>query len=178
VKKKYYIVAVVLLMALWAAGCGVLSASDQKQPEPLTQPGEGTKVTFTLYYGEREAMGLIAEERTVTLPLDTHPVKAAIEELSKTPSAENAIVMIPAETEVRSVSVEDGLVTIDFNEKLRDNFYGGSFSEALLISGIVNTVTDMKEFTGHKVQFLINGEKFESIGGHILADEPFTRTEP
>jgi hypothetical protein len=175
-KKMNLMMAVLLLAVLLATGCTALSTPQQKPQDQVAQPGEVKEFTFTLHYGEREVMGLITEERTVTIPEGKHPIIVAIEELGKEPVTENAIVMLPAETEVLGVTVEDDLITIDFNANLRDNFIGGSSSEALLVEGIVNTVTDISdEYADHKVQFLIDGETFESIGGHLSAEEPFKR---
>lgn len=172
--KKWFIVLLVIALAgLGAAGCGPGEAQPEA-PQNQTEEQE-TEMTLTLYYGDREAMGLISEERTVILPPGKHPVQAAMEELGNEPEDPNAIVMLPAETKVLSVTVADGVVTINFNESFRTNFYGGSSSEALLINGIVNTVTDIEEFAGHQVRFLIEGQAVDSIGGHIDAGEPFSR---
>jgi germination protein M len=172
VKTKYSWLALFLALALALGGCTALTAPQQR-PQDTDPAKEVREITVILYYGEREALGLVAEERTIVVPRGTEPLQAALSELAKAPNAANAIVMLPAGTEVLDVTVEDGLVTLNFNAALRDNFYGGSFSEALLIDSIVQTVTGMDDYTGCSVQFLINGEKFESIGGHISAEDPF-----
>lgn len=69
------------------------------------------------------------------------------------------------------------MLTVNFNEKLRDNFAGGSSSEGLLIFSVVNTLTGIEGYSNYQVRFLINGEPFESIGGHISAEELFERDE-
>ena len=173
--KKWRVLLIALMVAVvWVSGCNS-DTQPQQRPEDQAESKSEEEMTFTLYYADQEIMDLITEERTVTVPADKHPVQAALEELGRSPANPDAIVMFPAETEVKNVTVTDDLITIDFNSNLQNNFYGGSSSEALLLNGIVNTVTDIEGYADHKIQILIEGEKVETIGGHIAVDEPLER---
>ncbi|MDW7650409.1 MAG: GerMN domain-containing protein [Bacillota bacterium] len=176
--KKWFILMLVLsLTVVLMVGCTSNTAPQQRPQDQQSEPGESKEMTFTLYYGDKEIMELIAEERTVSVPAEKDPLQAAVEELANEPVSPEAVVLMPLETEILGVSVADGIITIDFNEKLRDNFYGGSSSEDFLIRSIVDTVTSLEGYNDHKVAFLINGEQFETIGGHISAEELFERSQ-
>ncbi|MCL4464333.1 MAG: GerMN domain-containing protein [Firmicutes bacterium] len=166
-KKRVILMLVVALAFVWAVGCTA-------QPPQEAEPEE---IVFTLYYGDNELMELVAEERTVSVSEDVNILLIAVQELTKEPVTPDAIVLMPLETEVLGVTATDDIITIDFNENLRENFNGGSSGEALLITSIVDTVTGLDGYETHKVAFLINGEQFDSIGGHISAEELFERSQ-
>jgi len=104
----------------------------------------------------------------------TEPMRGALELLVRGPRPESGLERtVPQGTQVRSLEVQGDLVIADFSEEIATNFVGGSWNEALLVGSIVNTLT---EFTGiARCQILIEGEKRESIGGHIGIDTPQTR---
>ncbi|NLJ59325.1 MAG: GerMN domain-containing protein [Firmicutes bacterium] len=104
----------------------------------------------------------------------TEPMRGALELLVRGPRPESGLERtVPQGTQVRSLEVQGDLVIADFSEEIATNFVGGSWNEALLVGSIVNTLT---EFTGiARCQILIEGEKRESIGGHIGIDTPQAR---
>ncbi len=99
--------------------------------------------------------------------------RETVEQLIAGPKDEDLDRMVPPATKVKDISQENGTITVNFNKKIKDDFSGGSKVEELLVYSIVNTLT---EFPGiNNVQILINGEKVESIGGHINISEPLKR---
>ncbi|MCR3921405.1 MAG: GerMN domain-containing protein [Firmicutes bacterium] len=172
-RKKVVLLIVMVLLFAWAV---MYAVSDKTLAGSAAEP-ELVDYTFTLYYGDRELVDLITEERTVAVKDGTNPVKVALEQLTLAPQNKAAVVLMPLETEVLDVTVEGDVVTINFNDCIVKNFYGGSASEAMLITSIVNTVTDIEGYDGRKVQFVIDGEIVESIGGHIGTEDPFERND-
>lgn len=170
--KKFIVVMICALSLMLATGCWT---QPQQRPQEQGPLSEAEEQTFTLYYGDKEILELITEQRTVTIVSGANPLQVALEELTKDPITPEAVVLMPSQTEILSVTVADGVITIDFNEKLRENFNGGSSSEALLVDSIVNTVTELEGYADHKVAFLLNGQQFETIGGHISAEDLFKR---
>lgn len=99
--------------------------------------------------------------------------RETVEQLIAGPKDEDLDRIIPPATKVKDISQENGTITVNFNKKIKDDFSGGSEMEELLVYSIVNTLT---EFPGiNDVQILINGEKVESIGGHINISKSLTR---
>lgn len=80
---------------------------------------------------------------------------------------------VPHTTRLLGLSVHDGLAVANFSSELIENFNGGSVIESHLINAIVSTLTEFPEIK--RVQILVDGEKVESIGGHILITGPLTR---
>lgn len=175
-KRLLFVTAIVTLLLLTAAGCTRTDTTPQPKP-PESVEGQNRTETVTLYYADNQVQYLFAEERIITVPEGTTLAYAVVSELLHEPLTTDAVVLIPAETEVLGVTVESGLITVDVNQNIRDNFYGGSSSEALLIYSIVNTLTELEGLEDHEVRFVINGEPFDSIGGHMSAEEHFTRNE-
>lgn len=97
---------------------------------------------------------------------------ATLRALLKGPPPEAALVrIIPPDVDIRNVSFERGILTVDFNRALRDSFQGGAREERLLLESIVRT---LGQFDGvDQVQILIEGESNTSVGGHVLLAQPF-----
>ncbi len=77
---------------------------------------------------------------------------------------------LPADTEILDVRVQEGVAYVDFSENIRAGAAGSS-GEALLIGAVTNTLCRLDGI--EKVQFLIEGQMVESLGGHFEAKEPF-----
>lgn len=175
-KKLLVLTGIVALLLFAATGCTRTDTSPQPRPPESVDEQDRTE-TVTLYYTDSQVQYLLAEERVITVPEGTTLAHAVVSELLNEPVTPDAVLLMPAETEVLGVTVENDLVTVDVNQNFRDNFYGGSSSEALLIYSIVNTLTELEGLEGHEVRFVMNGEPFDTIGGHISAEEHFTRNE-
>ncbi|MCW3490040.1 GerMN domain-containing protein [Dethiobacter alkaliphilus] len=176
-KKIFAVSVVLLLLLLWAVGCTSNTQPQQSPQNTATMQEEGEELMVTLYYADSELMGLVTEEREITVPPGEDAILLALRELIKEPQEPDSVVLMPLETEVLWIDAAENIITINFNENIRDNFYGGSSSEALLVASIVNTVTGFAGYQDYKVRFLINGEPFDSIGGHLSAEELFERQQ-
>jgi spore germination protein GerM len=78
---------------------------------------------------------------------------------------------LPPGTRTRSVHIDgDGLATVDFNRAFHDNFPGGDEAEALTVNAVLAT---LGQFTGvARVQFLVEGQKIDSLGGTQSLESP------
>lgn len=126
-------------------------------------------------------MFLVPEKRSI--PRTEAVARAALEELIKGPRQPGLISVIPSETEVRSVRIEDGLTTVDFNREVLEANVGAE-GEELGIAQIVNTLTEFPSI--NRVRFLvegrdrglIEGREIQDWWGHIgLSGQPFSRME-
>ncbi len=173
-RKWIVLLLAVLLLAATATACTqAKKAADAAEREQGTMNGtekqDGAPVAeyrVTYYYSNKDASGLVTEERDMLVAEGENLLLAVARELQ-----------LPDQTVVHDVTVADGVITIDFNEKIHENFNGGSSYETLLIFSIVNTLTGLDGQRDSQVKFLVNGEEFESIGGHISLEDPFTRNE-
>ena len=66
------------------------------------------------------------------------------------------------------------LATVDLSKEFKDNFSGGSTAEALAINSVTAT---LGQFPGvKKVQFLVEGQKIDSLGGGQELTDPLPVT--
>lgn len=132
-------------------------------------PGKGISRVpraATIYYVVTNNDGSHLEARTLKLPKGTvdAPV-AALDALAKTRNSP-----LPPGTRARSVAINNGVATADFNAALVKNFPGGDEDEALVINSVTAT---LGQFDGVKhVQFLVEGRKIDSLGGTQPLDDP------
>lgn len=123
--------------------------------------GESVK----LYFATKDGMNLSVEERKV----QGDRMKSAVEELIRGPKRSDLAATIPQGVTLLSLKVDQGLCTVNFNENLIKNHWGGSTGELLTVYSIVNTLS---QFPGvEKVQLLIEGQKVETLAGHLMLDE-------
>ncbi len=168
--KKLIVFPLVLILILSLAGCTVnLGHNKSPNNDPAVDPKPSQdKVSFTLYFGDQQAMYLKGEERTVTK--NGNLAELMVNELIKGPQSKDSVVTIPKETKLLSLEITGGVAYVNFSKEIKTNHWGGSAGETMTVFSVVNTLTQLQEI--NKVQFLIEGEKQEAIWGHTYTLEP------
>ncbi|MDI6709422.1 MAG: Gmad2 immunoglobulin-like domain-containing protein [Thermoanaerobacterales bacterium] len=175
--KRLLVLAVGLLVALSAvavAGCGGDKKKPSAPPGDVDQPATMPVAVYYLKTTDKD-MYLVREVHEVARTEDT--IRAALEELIHgNPVTEGAARVLPPETRVRGVKVDNGLATVDFSrEVLQANV--GAVGEALGIQSVVNTLTEFPDIK--RVAFQVEGgldERAMDWWGHVgLHEQPFTR---
>lgn len=116
-----------------------------------------------LYFGSKDKTGLVKQQRMVDIKDNETMEKTVINELLDGPG-EGALRLIPQDVKLLSVESKDNLCYINLSKE----FLNISEQDAYLaIYSIVNTLTGQWKTSG--VQFLIEGEKTEQVGGVILS---------
>ena len=77
---------------------------------------------------------------------------------------------------MESVTVADGLATVDFSRELKDNFHGGDTDEANAVNGILRALGRFP--TVNRVQILVAGQPVESLGGMLVISQPLAVIRP
>lgn len=80
----------------------------------------------------------------------------------------------PDGVEVFGAYVKSGVAYVDFSEAIMYPGFG-SEGELAMVSAIVDTLCDLPGVD--KVQILVEGNKVESLGGHVLVNIPLSRME-
>ncbi|MCK8824783.1 GerMN domain-containing protein [Fuchsiella alkaliacetigena] len=158
-QRKYLFILIGFLLAL---GLIYLSLT---LPVEESKVAEETKVV-KLYFSYDQAQSLKVEEREIGTK-DLY--QNIIEELSKGPTQEELGATIPAETELLAWDLNGGELSLDFNAKFQTDHPGGSAGEIMTIYSIVNTMAQFEEV--ERVFFLVEGEKVETLVGHITLEE-------
>lgn len=156
------ICAVVILAFLFL----VPPAPSPQVPTPVPLP----RISLTLYFATPDAAGLKPEQREVAAT--SEPSRTAMEELLRG-SQTGLTSPMPAGTKLRGLAIRDRVAYVDLSDDILKTPNRGSASEMLIVSSIVNTLT---EFTGiEKVQILIEGKELETLYGHLDLSEPIAR---
>lgn len=141
-------------------------------PEPAIENREVTLYFVNDKYietGDESLEKLIPETRKVELgnfSLEESIVKA----LMAGPKSEGVTTVIPSSAKLIGVEVADKTAFVNF---AREGMFGGSLQETYTINQIVASLTELD--TVDRVQFLIDGQKGDSLMGHYSLDEPFEK---
>lgn len=100
------------------------------------------------------------------IPADVPPLPTSIQALIDGPRpgeiSANLLSLIPEDTEIIGARIEAGIAYLDFNEQFRFNTLGIEGHRAQ-IEQIVYTATEFPSI--QKVQFLIEGQRVDYLGG-------------
>lgn len=118
--------------------------------------------------GDESLEKLIPEKRIIEYK-DITLEEAIVRELIKGPESISLSTGIPPNIELIDVKVSDGIISINFAQ---EGLHGGSMEEQLTLNQIIKTLLELDNV--NKVQFLVNGEKAETLMDHFDISEPFT----
>ena len=93
-----------------------------------------------------------------------------IRELINGSDSDDLVTIIPKNLKLLNVEVINGTAFLDFS---KEGLNGSSLEEYFTIKQIVDSLFELDNI--EKVQFLVEGEKVESLMGHIGVSEPFKR---
>lgn len=150
--------------------------SVKKEELPLKKEKPEAKakmIKITLYFADKDAEYVVPEIREI--PETKAVAETTMIELIKGPRENDHLKTIPRGTQLRSLTIKDGVAYVDFSRELVDNHPGGSAGETMTIYSVVNTLTQIPEIK--KVQFLVEGKKIETIAGHYDTSQPFERRD-
>ena len=177
------LVAMTTAVLLLTAGCDEEGKSGQVPASPATTnqqaktpaaPGTQnvtpSQTEIKLYFPNEAGDGL--QPVKVNIPSEDKYTQA-VKELVAGTKEPGLINIFPKGVKVRSVKVTGNLATVDFSKELTHKFVGGSTGEQMLVSALVNTMTEFPEI--EQVLITVEGERIETIAGHLDTSEPFTR---
>lgn len=191
--KKYIALLLVTVLAISLIGCAKKDdtpkenmdiadednqgvENEENKENEVVDPSPNTeKAEVILYFankdyvetGDESYEKLIPEIRTIeygNIPLE----EAIVKELIKGPESSQLTTSIPSSVTLLGVETADGTCYVNFSQ---EGLYGGSLQEDFTISQIVNSLLELDNVD--RVQFLIDGEKAESLMGHFTITDPF-----
>lgn len=172
---KRYLLPVLLLAAASIAGCGgpARQSAVSVQPVPAVSasvPAEREAV-LTLYLPDADGMRLVRHDIPVRAREKT--LKNALFQMIQL-DRKAAYPILPTGLSVKNVTVSDGTAVINFSKELR-KLSGGSTTETLFVSMVVNTATEFPNVK--QVVFQIEGQPLQKLTGHVDMTRPFKRDE-
>ncbi|MBR1552844.1 MAG: GerMN domain-containing protein [Schwartzia sp.] len=181
---KAALAAAMTAVLLMAAGCEEAGKSGQQSAPPaassssqvkpgnpkLTPPAVAKQEEVKLYFPNDAGDGLGSVKVSVPAEDKYTAAAKALVAGTKEPGLTN---IFPMGVKVLGVKVEGDLATVNFSKELTHKFVGGSTGEQMLVSALVNTMTEFPEIK--RVLITVEGERIETIAGHLDTSEPFTR---
>ncbi|MBR2021019.1 MAG: GerMN domain-containing protein [Clostridia bacterium] len=179
--KKLSVVLVFLLMITVLVSCGIYETTkdvisknevDEVPQNNETIVPETEIVTVRLYFPDNDALYLHAEERSLEVEKGESLAPLVLQELFKGPESEDLSPSLDGENLVLSVSVSEGLCTVDFASDFALLNSGGTTKEAFAIGSIVNSLCELDGI--QKVKINIDGNKNAEFGGHFTLESTFS----
>ncbi|MBE8951145.1 MAG: GerMN domain-containing protein [Quinella sp. 3Q1] len=130
-------------------------------------------IKVKVYYPDDSGMKLVEVEREILVDDSVDKYTAAVEALREEPEEENLTTIFPKKAAIKSITVRDGLATVDFDGSILKGFVGGSTGEEFFIGSIVDTLTNFPEVK--RVKFLVDGKEIETLSGHMDLSTPLER---
>ena len=132
------------------------------------------KSVAVLYFGNTDGL-LVGEQSEFAGVISAERGGELIQRLIQGPQNSELLKVLPEGTRVVNYSFDEAqsLAIVDFSSEILS--VSGSMGEGLAVYSVVNTLTSLPGIT--KVQFLVEGEAVESIGGHLFLREPIGRDE-
>lgn len=165
--KRMLSVLLILIVVLSLTAC----STSANQPPPQTKDQEVTLYFANKAYVENgdEKLEKVKPEKRVLQPGDLPLEEAIVRALITGPESKDLQNGIPESVKLLDVKVSGSTALVNFAE---EGLHGGSLQEGLTITQITRTLTELPNI--EKVQFLVNGQKAESLMGHIDITEPFS----
>ncbi len=172
---KKFAVVCTLLLCLFVAGCGDDSMTTvNPQPETRQTQSENKEITVTVYRAPASGEEYLLPEKVTRKAGKMTAPEVALDVLvnSRPQDSAKMVSLFPKGTKVRTMKVEDGIAYVDFSKEITD-LPQGSYTELMLTTAIVNTLTEFPEIK--KVQILVDGKKIASLKGHTDILDPLER---
>jgi len=173
-------VAVVVVLAFGLAACGgdgssgsTPTATVTVTATPTAGPTEEPSATMTvsLYFLRGETLGVAHR----AVPASAAPATAAMTALLSGPDARERAAglgtTIPEGTTLNRLTIKDGVARVDLSGEFASG--GGSLSMQARVTQVVYTLTQFR--TVKAVDFVLDGEAVEALGGEGLVLEPGQR---
>ena len=132
------------------------------------------EMTLKLYFSDAGARFLVEETRTRSFASDAEVPTYLVEELLGEPEKETSLRVLPEGTALREITLDDGLVTVDFSQAFLENAPKTHVQARMAVFSLVNTLTELDQV--ERVQILCQGKKIDDYCGLDLT-EPLTREE-
>jgi len=132
---------------------------------------EQKEETIDVYYTDDQLMNLVSSKATITYTGSKASSKytAAFQALQTSKNA--GFVPLWSKMELKSLKFENGQVVLDIHKPTEAQL--GAGGESFAISALAKTLFQFEEV--QSIEVLVDGEKVESLMGHVDLEHPMTR---
>ncbi|MFX3633426.1 MAG: GerMN domain-containing protein [Candidatus Pristimantibacillus sp.] len=177
-RKPAWLLSLLFIVAITAA-CGNSGKSDGQAgatlevpvPSP-TQTAEPAKkqAEVSVFYTNEELSDVIEQKTSIAYDSEIELIKSTLTALQTEPTVQAVSLWKPIT--IKSVELTEGLVSIDVH--LPDEARLGAPGEARVIETLEQTLFQF-DFV-QSFELLVDGEKMDSLMGHVELEFPFNRT--
>lgn len=129
----------------------------------------------TLYFARKDRSSLTSVNRALEASQYNNPAVILTELLLGAPSGEDSYAIFPrsmSRYDLNSCVIQGDTAVVDFKATFFDNCKSLDLTaESIMVYGLVNSLTQMENVS--KVQFLIDGQRFDTLTGHLYYTQPF-----
>lgn len=175
-KKLTLVILFLLIFSITVLGCGIIRKKDDVTPteedipeleDEDTEEDDNTRETILFY--QDDAGYLVPVMRKIQW--EEGIAKATLQQLMDTPEQQQALLemglkpLLPANTVINGISINDGLAKVDLNAVAMD--YPDAISENNMVKGVVMTLVEFPAID--RVQFLFDGKIVDTLkyGTHV-----------
>lgn len=126
-------------------------------------------IAMKLYFTDESGSVLLPEERKVYYSSNVPLERAVVEEIVKGPKQDGHYPTLPAETNILSVTIQEGICYVNFDDSFTNSIL--SVQEEIPIYSIVNSLASVCHV--NKVQFSINGSSSVTFRKNMKLDRLF-----
>ncbi|MBE6950359.1 MAG: hypothetical protein E7451_03370 [Ruminococcaceae bacterium] len=131
---------------------------------------------YTIYYTGTDQRYLVGHSVSVGLSAREELPGQLLELMTAAPSGTGLRSVLPEGCRILSVTMEDGLCTVDLSEEFETHRFYSHTGQLLSLMGVVNTLTNLPEI--EQVEFTIEGDLLVrygalSVSGPLWHDERF-----
>lgn len=147
------------------------AVSEISTPKPTSTPAVAEKQSQSIevYYTDTQVMDLVSAKATISFTNDVEKYTEAFKALQYSENAD--LIPLWGKIELKSLKFVDGQVLMDIHKP--DEAQLGAGGESYAISALAKTYFQFAEVKS--VEVLVDGEKVESLMGHVDLLHPMTR---
>ncbi|MBI2875242.1 MAG: GerMN domain-containing protein [Firmicutes bacterium] len=156
------------------ASASPTEVSSPEKNEPILDPSKEYRPRMVYYVdpsGSQLVPLTVQVEKVEGIARETLKQLVRSEENVSMAAGMGAQPTIPIDTEIRGLSIRNGLARVDFSKELLD--YSGFDQERLMVESIVWTLTEFP--TVQSVQIMVEGKILSTLPGGTRVDKPLRR---
>ncbi|WP_303722165.1 GerMN domain-containing protein [Malonomonas rubra] len=173
--KKLLLMYLGLLLVGGLIGYGVGWFGQQEQlPDegiPIVVEEDLPQREVQLYFADPGGTYLVAESRLIKGCDDDRDCIRSLLEATRAGSQQGLLPVLPKETGILEIELENDLARVNFSRHLADFHPGGSLSELLTVYSLANSLSENFSYL-RQLQILIDGEVRQTLKGHVRIDQP------
>ncbi|OKP82352.1 hypothetical protein A3844_12570 [Paenibacillus helianthi] len=156
----------------------IATATAQPTAEPATPSPAATEqptapdkksLNISVYFTDPQQMELVPAKADISYANDVEKYSEAYKALQSSTNPDQ--IPLWGKIELKSLKFADGQITMDIHKP--DEAQLGAGGEAFAISALAETLFQFKEVKS--IEVLVDGEKVESLMGHVDLEHPMTR---